>query len=348
MVANCHSLHNQVKQRTNNLQSSSQTIPCNNNKNINPRRHLSIPVAFLSIRGGNNEELEETDTNNSEVEDDNFSAEFVSSFESELMEIRQEAELEAEAELEKLRVMMGETKPRVVVDEEEDSDQGSISEVEDDDEDDSSNTVEEDNIRDDEQNDRDEESTVVAEEETNDISDVAESAVEDEEIKGASNDEEQISHASNDVDQLDDKKEDAEKSDIGEGVQSEDDVVVVTDDSSADEETVSAVKDTDSKKQGKPKRSKAKKSKSSKPKSKSIKSNTKLIDDIDSLSGEGLGTVESVLLTRTVEMEVESRPRGIIGFLKSDLARALSLLVATIIVSVMMQRVQRQMEAQGL
>ncbi|KAK1744666.1 hypothetical protein QTG54_003957 [Skeletonema marinoi] len=359
MEANCHFLHHQVKQRT--------TTTTNNNLQAsyinNHRWHLSIPVAFLSIRGGSSDEREDKNTNN--LEDDNFSVDFVSSFESELMEIRQEAELEAEAELEKLRLMLGEEED----DDEEESDLGS-SEVEDDDtradgneeEDDNTIEPEEGNITDDEQNDGDEESSVVVveeaveEEEAKDVSDVEESAGEEEETKDVSDEEERISHtAINEEDQLGDKDEgiagseiaEEEIGDIKENVV-EDEAVGEADDSSAKEDTVSATDDSDSKKQGKTKRSKAKKSKSSKPTSKSKKSSRQLLDDIGSLSEGELGTGDSVVLTRTVEIEVESRPRGISSFLKSDLVRALSLLIATIIVSVMMQRVQRQMEAQGL
>jgi hypothetical protein len=73
-----------------------------------------------------------------------------------------------------------------------------------------------------------------------------------------------------------------------------------------------------------------------------------LLDHIEPLSEDEVEISESVVLTRTIEKEVEPRPRGISGYLKSDLARALALLVATVIISLWMQRLQRQMEAQGI
>ncbi|KAL7444822.1 hypothetical protein ACHAXM_009456 [Skeletonema potamos] len=352
LEARSHFLHNQVKRRTNNdnninshLLSSPHTIT------YNPRRrHLSIPVAFLSIRGGSEGEEEE----------DNFS-DFVSSFESELMEIRQQAEIEAEAELQKLRSLLGEQQG---IDDYEEGDEDSDGEDAfiNKDDDDASSTVEpkeEDDNSADEKNDIDEESSV--EEETKDVSDVEddeESSVQVEETKDHTDDETSISPTADQSDQLegDEGISESEKTTDIIGSGEENDEVHSEDkpvdnefvDSFVKEDSITTIDDTDAKKTGKPKRSKAKKSKSNKPTSKSNKSSSSMLDYFESMSDGKVGTVESKVLTRTVEAEVETRPRGINSFLKSDLVRALSLFIATIVVSVLMQRLQRQMEAQGL
>ena len=56
MEARCHFLHYQVKRRTqNNNNSNHLTSSSQQTVKYNPRGHLSIPVAFLSIRGGSDE-----------------------------------------------------------------------------------------------------------------------------------------------------------------------------------------------------------------------------------------------------------------------------------------------------
>merc|ERR1712216_622180 len=57
---------------------------------------------------------------------------------------------------------------------------------------------------------------------------------------------------------------------------------------------------------------------------------------------------ESIMPMRTQDEVIELPQSGIWFYLRSDLGRALLLLVATIALSILTQRVQRQMEAEGI
>lgn len=58
---------------------------------------------------------------------------------------------------------------------------------------------------------------------------------------------------------------------------------------------------------------------------------------------------DSVLLTRVEEGEVaESQQKGIWYYLRSDLGRALTLFIATVLIAVLTQRMQKQMEEEGI
>ena len=316
------SLHNQVKPRTNDYNNS--LLNTYQRKPYILPRHSSI--AFLSMRGGSDEE------GNGDVDVDSFS-DFVSSFESELMEIRQEAELEAEAELEKLRLMLGEQEPEdeAVSDAEEDE-EDSVGEQS------SSNEV------------LSEEMAINA----TPVGDDEDSAGTDE-VNNLSDNGEAISSNKNEVENLGGKDEEVE--DIGSSqdipvVESKDEIIVETiaecNDSSSNGITSSG-NNSSGKKRSKSKKSKAKKkSKGKNATSTRNKSSTQRFVDIETLIEEDTYSVESAVASTTIEREVESRPRGISGLIKSDLFRALSLLVATVIVSLMMTRLQRQLESQGL
>ena len=321
MNALCHFLHNQRRAGTSSL--SSQTI-------CNPRRrHLSVlPVAFLSsIRGG---------SDRGDENDDDFS-DFVTSFESELVEIRREAELEAEAELEQLRTMLVGEKVY------EESDKGSDNgeDAYDDrnaDEGDSKNcTDEEDANGTDDQNSRDEQSV---EEETQDASDVVDRISTTLEVLDKPGGDGHMSESERTDEEFVGGEEYRE-------VQSDDERV--EDMNESVEENVTIINDSsDDTKQGKSKHSKAKKSKRNKPTSKSKKPSRNLLDyNIEPLNEVEIDIDESAVLTQTIEKVVESRSRGIRSYLKSDLIRALAIFIATVIISLWMQRLQRQLEAQG-
>eukprot|EP00584_Thalassiosira_punctigera_P027116 CAMPEP_0172579374 /NCGR_PEP_ID=MMETSP1067-20121228/139215_1 /TAXON_ID=265564 ORGANISM="Thalassiosira punctigera, Strain Tpunct2005C2" /NCGR_SAMPLE_ID=MMETSP1067 /ASSEMBLY_ACC=CAM_ASM_000444 /LENGTH=432 /DNA_ID=CAMNT_0013372093 /DNA_START=115 /DNA_END=1413 /DNA_ORIENTATION=+ len=57
---------------------------------------------------------------------------------------------------------------------------------------------------------------------------------------------------------------------------------------------------------------------------------------------------KSIVLTSTQEETAQQHHSGIMFYLKSDLARALVLFVATIMVTIFLQRLQHQMEAEGI
>lgn len=58
---------------------------------------------------------------------------------------------------------------------------------------------------------------------------------------------------------------------------------------------------------------------------------------------------DSVMLTRVEEGEVaESQQKGIWYYLRSDLGRALTLFIATVLIAVLTQRMQKQMEEEGI
>lgn len=332
--AQCHFLHNQVKRRSGititRHSSSSQT-----NIQYNQRRHrhpsIAVPVAFLSIRGGS------SDNDGNDIDDD--FADFVSSFESELVDIRREAELEAEAELEELRRMLANQSMGVESEREEEEEE----EEEDDDQsaadDNSSNDNSADEVK---NNDTDEESS--GEETKNTESDDDIPSMPDElDVSGGN---EAISDGERtDEEMIGDEEE------YDNVVHSEDESVEDLDEPVIEDAIINDLDDT-STKQLKSKKTKAKKSKSNKLASKSAKksssSSRSLLDHVEPLSEDEVEISESAVLSRTIEKEVETRPRGISGYLKSDLARALALLVATVIISIWMQRLQRQMEAQGI
>ena len=333
----CHFLQTQVKRRsgitiTRHSSSSQTNIQYNQHRHRHPS--IAVPIAFLSIRGGSSD--------NDDIDDD--FADFVSSFESELVDIRREAELEAEAELEELRRMLANQSMGVESEREEEEE-----EEEEDDENDDDQSAADDNSSDDnnadevKNNDTDEESS--GEETKNTESDDEIPSMPDElDVSGG---DEAISDGERtDEEMIGDEEE------YDNVVHSEDESVEDLDEPVNEDAIINDLDDT-SKKQIKSKKTTAKKrSKSNKLASKSAKksssSSRSLLDHIEPLSEDEAEISESVVLTRTIEKEVETRPRGISGYLKSDLARALALLVATVIISVWMQRLQRQMEAQGI
>ena len=99
---------------------------------------------------------------------------------------------------------------------------------------------------------------------------------------------------------------------------------------------------TEHKKQSK---SKSKKKKAAKSIKKRIDRDTitPAEDEVMHSSGHGLSTI-----TLTDEIDNRTSMKGLQFYLQSDLVRAVFLFIATVAVSIWLQRVQRQMEAQGI
>jgi hypothetical protein len=68
-----------------------------------------------------------------------------------------------------------------------------------------------------------------------------------------------------------------------------------------------------------------------------------LTDELDYSNSYGLSSVSI-----TKQKEIQKSKTGLRYYLQTDLVRATVLFIATIVISVWLQRVQRQMEAQGI
>jgi len=94
----------------------------------------------------------------------------------------------------------------------------------------------------------------------------------------------------------------------------------------------------------KPEKSKKKRNRNTKAR----KARAKLAEEDNSPDGRQVVMEESILLTRTEDEVMQPLQSGIFFYLRSDLGRALVLFVATVVIAIMTQRVQRQMEAEGI
>ncbi len=298
---------------------------------------LSSLTSLYSIRGGTSDDFE-----NEYDEDETSYFDFIASFESELAEIRREAELEAENEMKKIR--------------------GLIVRRDDDDE------QEEEFIRTeyhggtDRSNENDQydgfdgDSDVPTEEYIEPSSDM-------EEINQSTYEGGLVFHGGKstkqqDIEEYDEDKGgeeiDGELNDGKTAIQVDGDLIgggITESEGTSMDDFTSANKTFGSSRELKPKASKSK-SKVSKKKKKKAKSriDSSVQSDItDAGRGDVIG--ESVLQTHTRESDediAQTRQSGVWYYLRSDLGRALCLFIATIIVAILTKRLERQMEAEGI
>ncbi|KAL7433942.1 hypothetical protein ACHAXH_003714 [Discostella pseudostelligera] len=321
------------------------------------RRSSSSPLLY-SIRGGSSEQEIEDEND----EDDSY-YDFISSFESELAEIRREAELEAENEMKKLLGLV-------------DSSNGTVNDTnEEEEEDEEDHDGETEIIEPEYQGDTDGLNESDQYEGVEGGSDVPleesiEARPDEEETNESTSDNDILLHSDESINQQDigsddedkvEEENDEELKDDKVDVQDERDMIVgisesvdVTVDSteplgtSMDDSTTERENIGSSRKM-KPKLTK-KKSKAHKRKKKKVKARIDLAVESDMADGGQVDIGESLLLTRTRgndEEVAQPHQSGIWYYLRSDLGRALCLFIATIIVAILTKRLERQMEAEG-
>lgn len=345
------------------------TLP-RGNLRLYAQRNYQPATPIFSIRGGNSDEYDENEYDET-IED------LVASFDSELAAIRREAEMEAENELQKLRDLMerrgdldDENKIEMEYDEnvdelnEEHSEDMVRSSVE------SDNTLSEDGsagavV----QSDTEREEGLPEDGTTEEVD---QSGIEsDEGVPEEGNSDAAVQAAV----EIDEETSDGEmtevvvQSEIGVGSSSEEETPLVEDDlvvhsDESDNEATDSVAsvasssgdDSDDNQnldakviRGiKSKQSKKKKRKSSK-KGKRVKARINYSPEESEMSDEGeIDLGDSVMLTRSQDEVAEKQETGIWFYLKSDLGRALCLFISTILLAMLTQRMQRQMEAEGI
>ena len=360
------------------------TLPIStiNKSGLHSTRHLKQPryqyINFYSIRGGSD--------NNDEDQydyDDEFTLDFIASFESELAEIRREAEREAENEMLKLRGLIERRGVEEDVDVEDDDAElnNNADAVESKENDQASSLVEEEEEL---KNaiPEEEESDTISNEEIN-VIDPTET--ESEEVLPSNESEEVLpSNESGETIDLDNDVEEEETEtimvedddylqyqEITEELPDESVVIGDYSDEESDteatpnsaelvdepvpivvDETIAIVDETeeddDTVIDAKSKVSKKKKKKASKQGKKKKKKTRINVSEESKLSEHGEQVIDlgdSVMLSKEV---AEPRQSGIMFYLRSDLGRALCLFIATIALAILTTRMQRQMEAEGI
>ena len=372
--------------------------------NFSKKHRVAFLHHMLTVRGGDT--IDDNDI--AENEDDIPMSNVIASFESDLAEIRREAELEAENEMQKLRGLLEESQDVDNEDMPQEQNWQGDEDVYDERVEDEEDLLYDDNIDDvreenDEGQPSDEDADDISGEiqqqaiEPEDEDDVIqENEIEDEQYREENNEMEEereveesreINDApvdgDEDVEQLeihdnhDDSLTDSDKQPIDENdtegeIQedessesesimidadnrelSDNEIVDTMDESSKITEEIQTDKEEKpkkSKKRGQPrvtKKTVASKSKKSK-KRKLLDKNARNLDTNNIPRRNSISGQESVSVTLTQDKDIEqTRPSGIIGLLGSDLARASTLFIATIVVCLWTQRLQRQLEATG-
>lgn len=335
------------------------------------RYYNPVSSSLFSIRGGSDSDGYDED----ELGDDTY--DFISSFESDLAEIRREAEIEAENEIQKLRGLI----------ERRGKEQPSENDIDGSKEDDKlENEIVDDNnneptddellVQDAEEKlealSDDEVTTGVIQAEVGngeELPDDATDDIEQSETEIVGNDdgkEEETVSVEDDEDLQHDESEElpVEPNEISDDAAESDSETIDSDAahvSSIDESTIDldeAADDDDVIPEIKPKKASKKKKKSSKKgkkNKKKVKNRIKVPEESSELSDDGSQEIdimgeESVMLTRTThDDELTEVPlTGIWSYLRSDLGRALGLFIATMLLALITQRMQRQMEADGM
>lgn len=344
------------------------------------RHHLNQPryqyINFYSIRGGSDNDYENVE-DQYDYDDDELTLDFIASFESELAEIRREAEREAENEMLKLRGLIERRGEEEDVAEEEENitdieDNNNIDDVESNENDQASSIVEEEEEELDNEIPEEEEPDTISNEETNVIdqteteseevlpsneseetidldSDVEEQTaetimVEDDdylqyqEITGELPDESVV------IDDYSGEESDVETTPssaevVDETTPTVDETIVIVDETAGDDDTVIDAKSKVSKKK------KKKTSKQDKKKKKKTRINVSEESELSEHGEQVIDLGDSVMLSKEV---AKPRQSGIMFYLRSDLGRALCLFIATIVIAILTTRMQRQMEAEGI
>lgn len=312
-------------------------------------RHHITPLRkyYISARGG--------DISDDYGTDDNTFSHFIESFESELSEIRREAEIEAELEMQKLLGLVDRssirdedvTEKEIYVDEEQsklheavhdESEEGNIEiggldaqatdEMENREE-----IIDEYGI-----DDRENESDLSGNEQ-----DASESVlpIDEEEtydLDEGSNEDVTVSMAEENVISLDEEHHLRTGKDISQDIAETDPPQSV--DTNLDVSDVDTVTKVKLKKQ---KKSKSKKTRASKAKTSKINNESLTGEHDEHAHSHGLSNVSV-----TKQKDVETTKSGLQFYLQSDLVRAVLLFIATIAVSIWLQRLQKQMEAAGI
>jgi hypothetical protein len=310
--------------------------------------------SLFSIRGGSSND----DTDDEYDENDASYYDFIASFESELAEIRREAELEAENEMKKIRGLI-ERRDGVdeVDDDDDDEEEGEEEVIEPDYQGDGSNendqhegidgdsdVVQVENVEaipeeDGEQEEANESTDLLGDSDgvMNDDDEINQQDIELEDEKDA---EEEVDEVLND-DQIDVHNEMDLSGDNAESVDFNEDSI----------ETIDSMVDDFKSSSTRGKKPKASKKKS-KAKKKKVKSRIDSAVESDTSDGGRIEVGESVLITRSTrdsdEEVAQTRQSGIWYYLRSDLGRALCLFIATIIVAILTKRLERQMAAEGI
>jgi hypothetical protein len=325
-----------------------------------PSPSPSLSPLLFSIRGGgSNEEMDdEYDENDASYYD------FIASFESELAEIRREAELEAENEMKKIRGLI---ERRDGVDEVDDDD---------DDEEEGEEEEEEEVIEPDYQggtdgsNENDNHEGIDGDSDVLQVENVEAIPEEDGEQEEANEstdllgDRDGVLNGDDEINQQDIELEDEEDAEEEVDEVLNDDQIDVHNemDLSGDNaesvdfnedsiETIDSMVDDFKSSSTRGKKPKASK-KNSKAKKKKVKSRIDSAVESDTSDGGRIEVGESVLITRSTrdsdEEVAQTRQSGIWYYLRSDLGRALCLFIATIIVAILTKRLERQMAAEGV
>ena len=368
--------------------STRSTLPIStiNKSGLHSTRHLNKPryqyINFYSIRGGSDNDYDNNEEDQYDY-DDEFTLDFIASFESELAEIRREAEREAENEMLKLRGLIERRGVEEDVDVEDDDAElnNNVDAVESKENDQASSLVEEEEEL---KNaiPEEEESDTISNEEIN-VIDPTETESEEvlpsnesEEVL-PSNESEETIDLDNDVEEEETETIMVEDDDylqyqeiteelpdesvvIGDYSDEESDMEATPNSVELVDETVPIVvdetivivdeteEDDDTVIDAKSKVSKKKKKKASKQGKKKKKKTRTNVSEESKLSEHGEQVVDfgdSVMLSKEV---AEPRQSGIMFYLRSDLGRALCLFIATIALAILTTRMQRQMEAEGI
>lgn len=288
---------------------------------------------------------------NYEESDGTFS-QFIDSFEEELSEIRREAEIEAEIEMQKLLGLVDRSQ-KVYEDEvadeivsEPDYEEVVYNEEDESIDDEQSTDVLDSKIEETiEQNEvlgvvEDESSFDESELSGNELDTISEPVLQDEEDT-YDLDEQPIQQGEREIIATDEEEETAISEDISHEVAVESNSAALVDMTASDDNEIESMPKAKAKKQQK---SKSRKGRASKGKKKrKVLMHEELEDQANYDDTYGVSSVSI-----TEKKSIESTSKGLRYYLQTDLVRAVVLFIATVAVSIWLQRLQRQMEAQGI
>lgn len=267
-------------------------------------------------------------------------SQFIESFESELSEIRREAEIEAEVEMQKLLGLVDRTGKMYDADMEETPDDNEEIDTYDELLEDVNDDVQhEEDVKDSTTEEVDESELSVNEQDTPSESmmeeGMSESLQQDEDDTYDLDEQDAMPLSASDV---------AEVIDTGE----EEAKLAISEDNNVESDLKTGISVENIETEIKPKKKKKRKSKSKKTiatkssKAGTMRSSSEL-NDQHSIDGDAC-TTSSVSIPK--EKPIQSR--GLRYYMQTDLVRAVFLFIATVVISIWLQRVQRQMEAQGI
>ena len=355
-----------------------------NHKTRHQQKHhiiLSNSASWIySIRGGS----DTVDNGVDEQYGDEFTTDFITSFEAEMADIRREAEQEADQEMQKLRgLIRGDEQEQEDEDDEEEieknEDNGDVEsnidlspqdpvmeEIDNGDltinEQQQIDTATETEVTgDDKMEIQSEEETAVLNDESEETIDLDgdvnndEEKEEEEDIVMVEDDDyldyEEMTELPNESVTIGDYESDAEATGSNNTPQTveEQPITTVVESIADHDKIVSGDKQDIKPKSAKKKKKKASKQGKEKKKEKKRITVSEEESEPSDTDQQEVDVGDSVMLTRVEEGEVaESQQKGIWYYLRSDLGRALTLFIATVLIAVLTQRMQKQMEEEGI